>query len=187
MQKLLSDAFIAQGTIKNAGRKGGYAEPGSTSFLSPDSLSKVRVDVGLTRVSPETLATLQAGLKQYEGTHNYHNFTSKKDGTESSSLRYITAIECGTPFVDAKHGMEWVCISISGQSFLLNQIRKMISLAVEFARGKISLDTFTNCFDANQKIDIAMAPGKYRWEYSNFFLMLTIIFCKFLLRCWFIS
>jgi tRNA pseudouridine(38-40) synthase len=51
--------------------------------------------------------------------------------------RYITSFTCGEPFVDAVTDSEWVLLSIDGQSFLLNQIRKMIGLACEVVTGKV--------------------------------------------------
>jgi len=158
--KLLSDAFIAQGPIPNAAREGGYAAPGESTYLSPDSLARVR-DSSLTsfRCPREVLEKFQEGLKIFEGTRNYHNFTSNKDPNEASAKRFITSSTCSDPFVDITHGVEWICISISGQSFLLNQIRKMVNLALEYGRGAVSLDRFNESFSAASRIDIPMVPG----------------------------
>ncbi len=39
----------------------------------------------------ETVAYLERLLRRYEGTHNYHNFTSGKKYEDMSSKRYITS------------------------------------------------------------------------------------------------
>ena len=38
-------------------------------------------------------------------------------------------------------GLEWIPTQVVGQSFLLHQIRKMTSLAIDVARGCASLET----------------------------------------------
>jgi hypothetical protein len=45
-----------------------------------------------------------------------------------------------------------------GQSFLLNQIRKMVALAVEVARGGVPLEHMDVCF-SQSKVLIPIAPG----------------------------
>lgn len=45
-----------------------------------------------------------------------------------------------------------------GQSFLLNQIRKMVALAVEVARGGVPLEHMDVCF-GQSKVLIPIAPG----------------------------
>jgi tRNA pseudouridine38-40 synthase len=75
------------------------------------------------RVSSDSLQQLSQVLKGYEGTFNYHNFTSQKDSSEANANRHIMSIDIlGSPFIDSKHGTEWILISIVGQSFLLNQV-----------------------------------------------------------------
>jgi tRNA pseudouridine38-40 synthase len=156
---LLQDAFDVQGPIPNAARTGGYAEPGSNMFLSSDSLAQVREAIRLFRCPPEALEKLRKGLKMYEGTRSYHNFTSNKDPNDASAKRFITSSTCSDPFIDSNGNVEWVCISISGQSFLLNQIRKMVHLTLEYTRGNVLLEKFDEAFSAANKVEIPMVPG----------------------------
>ena len=94
------------------------------------------------------METFRAALKKYEGTQRYHNFTSGKSAEDQSAQRYIISFEASDPFLGVNRGrcssgidgkgctqeisttvvpaVEWVCLCVYGQSFLLNQIRKMV-------------------------------------------------------------
>lgn len=65
-------------------------------------------------------------MQCYVGTSNYHNFTAKN--TKGDVRRFVRSIDVSEPFVD--NDIEYVEVAIHGQSFLLHQIRKMISFAV---------------------------------------------------------
>lgn len=82
---------------------------------------------------------LRTALKCYVGTQAYHNFTTGKHPTDANARRYVISFTCGDPFVDPASDVEWVLLSVVGQSFLLNQIRKMIGLATEVATGHAPL------------------------------------------------
>lgn len=108
------------------------------------------------RISPEVLENLRKTLKMYEGTKNYHNFTSRKKPTDPSAIRFIMSFTSSEPFV--KEGLEYVVLQVKGQSFMLHQIRKMIGLAVAILRGCANEETMKKAFTLN-RIDIPMAPG----------------------------
>jgi tRNA pseudouridine(38-40) synthase len=60
------------------------------------------------------------------------------------------------------HGMEWVGLKVTGQAFLLHQIRKMVSMGVDVARGSASADTFDKSFgDGRMKLSIAPSQGLF--------------------------
>lgn len=76
------------------------------------------------RATEEQLETFTSALKEFEGTHNYHNYTNGKGFNDKSANRYIMSINVSDPiYID---GSEWVSIKLHGQSFILHQIRKMI-------------------------------------------------------------
>lgn len=109
------------------------------------------------RITTDGLENLRKTLKLFEGTKNYHNFTSRKKPTDPSAMRFIMSFTSSDPFV--KDGLEYVVLKIKGQSFMLHQIRKMIGLAVAILRGFATVEeTMKKAFTLD-RIDIPMAPG----------------------------
>ncbi|RNF19008.1 tRNA pseudouridine38-40 synthase [Trypanosoma conorhini] len=146
------------------------------------------------RLAPERLEHARSIFRLYEGTHSYHNFTPGGQASDPASMRYITSVTVGDPFVvdpadaavasalqqwtpsrcyspdgeelltqgekdeasvekkreqmrehmlrvylsascegtksGAPAGLEVVRIELHGQSFMLNQIRKMIGAVI---------------------------------------------------------
>jgi hypothetical protein len=102
--------------------------------------------------------SFRSALQAYEGTKNYHNFTSGKDSSEANSKRYILSFTCSDPFISHSTGVEYVLLSVLGQSFLLNQIRKMVHFAIEICRGGATLENLAVAF-GDDKVEIPMAPA----------------------------
>lgn len=112
-----------------------------------DQLSEV---VKTFRVLPEKLDLLRRTLHMYEGTRNYHNFTSGKAFSDADSNRYIISFDATEPFVDTHSGTQWIRLSVLGQSFLLNQIRKMVAVAVDITRGRAETDFLHKAFSESR-------------------------------------
>ncbi|XP_054262505.1 pseudouridylate synthase 1 homolog [Macrosteles quadrilineatus] len=108
------------------------------------------------RLPNETREHIEKVLKMYVGTHNYHNFTSKRLPTDPSSNRYIMNFSCGDPFV--KEDLEFVTLKVKGQSFMLHQIRKMVGLLIAIVRGMTASETLVRSWE-REKLDIPIAPG----------------------------
>jgi tRNA pseudouridine(38-40) synthase len=155
---LLEEALAAQGTVVDAGRAGGFADPGSTLFCGPDFLRSVKEKLASYRISSEKLALLRAALGKYVGTRPYHNFTTGKSPSDSNAKRYILSFDCSDAFLDPITGCEWVQLSVLGQSFLLNQIRKMVGLVVGVCDGSASLEVMDQAL-SSKKMEIPMVPG----------------------------
>ena len=84
------------------------------------------------RISSSRLQHFREVMKQYEGTHNFHNFTVGKPFKDTSANRFMIKTIVSDPFVI--EGTEWISIKIHGQSFMLHQIRKMIAMAALVVR-----------------------------------------------------
>ncbi|KAF8623033.1 hypothetical protein AX15_006545 [Amanita polypyramis BW_CC] len=80
------------------------------------------------RVNPRQMARLREMAAKFEGTHNFHNFTVHRDFKDRSNQRYMKKIEVADPVVYGE--TEWVSVLFHGQSFMLHQIRKMMTALV---------------------------------------------------------
>lgn len=110
------------------------------------------------RISEEKLNKFRATMKQYLGAHNFHNFTLGKDFKESSAIRFMKEIKVSEPFVIGDAKTEWVSIKIHGQSFMLHQIRKMISMATLITRCGCPVERISQAY-GQQKLNIPKAPA----------------------------
>lgn len=108
------------------------------------------------RIDDATLARVNETLKLFEGTKNFHNFTSRKKFEDPSARRFIIDFHCEQPFM--VDDVEFCTIIVKGQSFMLHQIRKMIGLTIAVVRGITTVDTITKSFEKS-RLDIPMAPG----------------------------
>lgn len=108
------------------------------------------------KVSEERLNLFREAMKQYEGSHNFHNFTLGKAFKDASARRYMLKTTVSEPFVI--EGTEWVSIKIHGQSFMLHQIRKMVAMAVLVIRTACPISRISDCYGPT-KINIPKAPA----------------------------
>lgn len=108
------------------------------------------------RVSAEKLQLFKDAMKQYEGSHNFHNFTLGKTYKDPSARRYMKGTSVSEPFII--EGTEWISIKIHGQSFMLHQIRKMICMASLVVRTGCPITRISDCFGP-AKINIPKAPA----------------------------
>ncbi|KAF1927415.1 pseudouridine synthase [Didymella exigua CBS 183.55] len=109
------------------------------------------------RISPERQARVQNALDNYVGTRRYHNYTIQKKFTDSSAKRYIKSFK-----MDAKpiiiNDTEWLSLKVHGQSFMMHQIRKMVSMATLTVRCGSDPATMLQSFE-NHVFRIPKAPG----------------------------
>lgn len=124
----------------------------SVSFAPNDE----EVDMKTYRLNETILARINETLKLFEGTKNFHNFTSRKKYEDPSAKRFIISFSCESPFM--VDDVEFCTIVVKGQSFMMHQIRKMIGLTLAVVRGVTNIDTIMKAFE-KERIDIPMAPG----------------------------
>ena len=109
------------------------------------------------RLTEEDINKLKEICKEYLGTKKYHNYTRKVGFSNMSSQRHIIEMDCDD-IID--FGVfQGIKFKIIGQSFLYNQIRKMIGMIIDCMRNKRDMDYFKNSFLSN-KYDIPKAPGE---------------------------
>nr|XP_033343130.1 tRNA pseudouridine synthase A isoform X1 [Megalopta genalis]XP_033343131.1 tRNA pseudouridine synthase A isoform X1 [Megalopta genalis] len=108
------------------------------------------------RLTRDMIDKLNENLKLLEGTNNFHNFTIKVRPKNPSGRRYIISFNCTELFV--ANNMEFAVLEIKGQSFMLHQIRKMVSLVVGICRNIVTPDIVNTAFSL-ERIDIPIAPG----------------------------
>jgi tRNA pseudouridine38-40 synthase len=122
------------------------------------------------RIKQEQHNKLQAKFKKFIGTKCYHNYTRdlsakmsqskrhmiKLDATE---LRYFNRDTLEPSNKEDPRAIEFVHFWIKGQSFLYNQIRKMIGVMIQIFRGQMDEDFMDNTMNEN-KMDISLAPGE---------------------------
>ncbi|XP_051863946.1 pseudouridylate synthase 1 homolog isoform X2 [Drosophila albomicans] len=109
------------------------------------------------RIPPELTEKVSETLKLFEGTKNFHNFTSKKNFLDPSAKRFIMSFTCSTPF-QSPQGVEFVTLKVKGQSFMLHQIRKMVGLTIAIVRGNTTTATLERAL-TEERLDLPMAPG----------------------------
>ncbi|KPU80092.1 uncharacterized protein Dana_GF18329, isoform B [Drosophila ananassae] len=109
------------------------------------------------RITPELLEKVRETLKLYEGTKNFHNFTSKKNFLDPSAKRFIMSFVSSDPFLSPQ-GIEFVTLKVKGQSFMLHQIRKMVGLAIAIVRGNTTTESLERAL-TEERLDLPMAPG----------------------------
>lgn len=143
-----------------------YTAPSKEEFTSSDELFQlVKKYKALEnahrrkyRISATKLEKFRSAMKQYLGAHNFHNFTLGKDFKDASAIRFMKKIKVSDPFVIGAAKTEWVSIKIHGQSFMLHQIRKMISMAALIARCGTPVERIGQAYGP-QKINIPKAPA----------------------------
>lgn len=154
--------FKEQG-IPMEGRQEVAKEP-----LTKEEIEKLKTALKDFRSTPAQRDLLQSALKAYEGTHKFHNYSKGVKANEGKASRYILSFTAQDPIV--VNGVEWIPTQVLGQSFLLHQIRKMISMAVDVARGVAPLDILVKALSKTENIRIAVAPAQGLFLEMSYFV-----------------
>ncbi|EWM23644.1 trna pseudouridine synthase mitochondrial [Nannochloropsis gaditana] len=151
------------------GKRGeaGGAQGISLNYPQPD-LSALRQcfrsRLRVYRASSRQLERLGRTLRKYVGTHKFHNFSIRMSFRSGSVKRYIMAVEMGDPVVVGEDGgedkgLEWVCVTLTGQAFLLHQIRKMVAVAIMVSRGSAPATLIEDAYQ-DVMLTLPMAPSE---------------------------
>lgn len=127
--------------------------------LSPTEIAELFPHLKDFRATPQHLEQLRAALSVYEGTHSFHNYARGVGASEGRAARYITSFDVEDPIV-FENGMEWIPTQVTGQSFLLNQIRKMVSMAMDVARGAAPLELVQQALSKEHDVRVNIAPSQ---------------------------
>jgi tRNA pseudouridine38-40 synthase len=109
------------------------------------------------RISGELMEKVKLICSGFKGTKNYHNYTRKMVISNPSSKRHI--YEFSVDELITYENFEAIKFKLVGQSFLYNQIRKMIGIIVDICRNSKDIDYFSRSFLDDDKFDIPKAPS----------------------------
>ncbi|KEG03576.1 tRNA pseudouridine38-40 synthase [Plasmodium vinckei vinckei] len=106
-----------------------------------------------TDLTDDELNNLFEIFSNYRGYHNFHCFT--KNNIDTTTFRYIKYFDVSTVKL---YDHNFISIRILGQSFLMHQIRKMITLAVETFRNATSKNSIYYSLNTKNYIPILLFP-----------------------------
>jgi tRNA pseudouridine38-40 synthase len=109
------------------------------------------------KLTEDDINKLNEICKKFLGTKKFHNYTHKVGFSDMSSQRHILEMNCDD-IIDFGE-FQAIKFKIIGQSFLYNQIRKMIGMIIDMMRNEKDMDYLNNSFLSN-KYDIPKAPGE---------------------------
>ncbi|KAK6058237.1 tRNA pseudouridine synthase A [Cooperia oncophora] len=127
------------------------------AFAKPTELTNAAF-----RISKETIDEINSVLSIYKGTHNFFNYTSRREFDDRSCHRYILSFECGEPFLfhdDIRNeDVEFIQLTVKGQSFILHQIRKMVGMLITVIR-ELQYKSYIQRTFESERVDVPKAPG----------------------------
>ena len=109
------------------------------------------------RIHPERLARVRSALSRYVGTHKYHNYTVDKSFKDPSAIRIIKTFTVSEKPIII-NDTEWLSLKVHGQSFMMHQIRKMVSMVALIIRCGCHEGRLQDSWEAN-RISIPKAPS----------------------------
>lgn len=109
------------------------------------------------RIHPDRLARVRSTLSLFLGSQNYHNYTVNKDFQSASAKRVIKSFVVHDQPV-LINGTEWLSLKVHGQSFMMHQIRKMVSMVALVVRCGCHEGRLQDSF-MKERMSIPKAPG----------------------------
>ena len=109
------------------------------------------------RISPERLARVKSAFSSYIGSHRFHNYTIEKTLHDRSATRVIKSFDVSdTPIIIGD--TEWLSLKVHGQSFMMHQIRKMVSMVALIVRCGCPGDRIQESY-ITERLSIPKAPS----------------------------
>ncbi|KAL8829451.1 MAG: hypothetical protein Q9170_006159 [Blastenia crenularia] len=109
------------------------------------------------RIDPTRLARVQSVLNHYVGTHNFHNYTVAKLPRDPSAKRVIKSFNVA-PDPVLINNTEWLSLKVHGQSFMMHQIRKMVTMAALVVRCGCPEERMEESY-GEEKLTVPKAPS----------------------------
>lgn len=109
------------------------------------------------KITPEFKDKIIQICNAFKGSKKFHNYTKKIDFSEAQSVRHIYDLSIGD--IGSFDSFEYIKFKIVGQSFLYNQIRKMIGMIIELCRDCKGLEYMNQSF-LSEKMEVPKAPAE---------------------------
>lgn len=156
---------IAEGTIRNMMIEscGNEASDLGITQLSPLDVTIKNLRIAYItarnayRIQPDRLARVRSSLSRYLGTHNFHNYTIHKGFRDPSAKRQIRSFVVNEQPIII-NGTEWLSLKVHGQSFMMHQIRKMVSMVALVVRCGCPEGRLQDSY-MQDRLSIPKAPG----------------------------
>lgn len=150
--KAFAVKLVTQGfNCKNSARSRKY------EYFMPVSVLRTEDNKDMTK--EELLKKFDKLLQMFIGTHNFHNYTKKGDYKDGKMNRHM--IELGCSYYQPKDypDKEYILVRLHGQSFIYNQIRKMMGMIMFVFRNDLDEVYVENSFGSNV-YNVWLAPGE---------------------------
>ncbi|KAF0978685.1 hypothetical protein FDP41_002505 [Naegleria fowleri] len=115
------------------------------------------LDIYNCNITSEDVEMANRVLKNFVGTHSYHNYTQLSKAKPNSYNRHLTKFECSHPFEIS--GVKVVKLTVCGSSFIYNQIRKMVGFFIGVMRGVFDESEFALTVDKEKAVPVPLAPA----------------------------
>jgi len=133
------------------------------NIFTKEEIQKLQSKLTSYRLPQSKLDNFQKVLQTYKGTHSFHNYTNRKKPGDASCKRYILSFDVipAQTQISPYDNSQWIVTQVVGQSFLLHQIRKMISMAIDVCRGSVpDINIMDKSFDPLKVIPLDVAPSQ---------------------------
>ena len=109
------------------------------------------------RIPSARMARIQETLDKFGGTRDFYNYTVQKQYNDASARRLIKSFKLN-PNPIIINGTEWLSLKVHGQSFMMHQIRKMVSMVALIVRCGCDSERIIDTYGPT-KIAIPKVPG----------------------------